>query len=251
MAVLQGIWLVLHRQLIQLIRNPVWILVGILDPVLLLLLYAPLLRQALGLGSNGEAYATFVPGLLVMIAALGGLFQGFVMLTELRAGVIERSLVTPIPRVSLLLGRCLRDVVVVLWQAVILTLLALLFGLHIHVVGTLVSYAVVALVVLAISAFSNGLALSVRNDASLTPMLNSLSQPLVLLSGILLPMALAPLWLRDISRWNPLSWAVDAVRAAFAGRIGDDIVWQGLVIMGAAALLGLVYGTRQIPRSVR
>lgn len=250
MPVLKGTWLVLHRQLMQLIRNPIWILLGILEPVLLLFLFAPLLQRALDLPSEGDAYATFVPGLLVMLAAFGGLFQGFVMLTELRAGVIERSLVTPIPRVSLLLGRSLRDVVVVLWQCVVITVLAVPFGMPVDVAGALVAYLVVALLVLAISAMSNGLALALRDDAALTPLLNTIAQPLILLSGILLPMTFAPHWLEQVSRWNPVSWAVDAARAAFVGRL-DATVWQGLAIVVVATALAVVYATRQFPRSVR
>ena len=72
-----------------------------------------------------------MPGLLVLLAIFGGLFQGFGLIAELRAGVIERSRVTPVSRLALLLGRSLRDVVSLLAQAVIITLLALAFGLRV------------------------------------------------------------------------------------------------------------------------
>ena len=62
-----------------------------------------------------------MPGLLVLLAIFGGLFQGFGLIAELRAGVIERSRVTPVSRLALLLGRSLRDVVSLLVQAVIIT----------------------------------------------------------------------------------------------------------------------------------
>ena len=77
-----------------------------------LLLFAPLLKPALALGvrSDAEAYRIFVPGLLVLLAIFGGLFQGFGLIAELRAGIIERSRVTPVSRLALLLGRSLRDV---------------------------------------------------------------------------------------------------------------------------------------------
>ena len=59
-----------------------------------------------------------MPGLLVLLAMFGALFTGFGLIAELRAGVIERSRVTPVSRLALLLGRSLRDIVSLLVQAV-------------------------------------------------------------------------------------------------------------------------------------
>src|SRR5690349_22607306 len=104
-----------------------------------LLLFAPLLKPALagaGAASDADTYRIFVPGLLVLLAIFGGLFQGFGLIAELRAGVIERSRVTPVSRLAMLLGRSLRDVVSLIAQAVIITLLALIFDLPV-VLGNL------------------------------------------------------------------------------------------------------------------
>jgi ABC-2 type transport system permease protein len=101
-------WLIFQRQIQLLLRNPVWVFVGVFQPIMYLLLFAPLLKPALaplGATTNAQTYRIFVPGLLVLLAIFGGLFQGFGLIAELRAGVIERSRVTPISRFSLLLGR--------------------------------------------------------------------------------------------------------------------------------------------------
>src|ERR1044071_10432069 len=94
MKLLRDTWLVFGRQIQLFLRNPVWLIVGIIQPVLYLLLFAPLLKPALGAKTNAEAYQTFVPGLLVLLAIFGALFVGFGLIAELRAGVIERSRVT-------------------------------------------------------------------------------------------------------------------------------------------------------------
>ncbi len=131
MKLARDTWLIFQRQILLLLRNPVWVFVGIFQPVMYLLLFAPLLKPALAAAPpHADAYRIFVPGLLVLLAIFGGLFQGFGLIAELRAGVIERSRVTPISRLALLLGRSLRDVVSLLAQAVIITLLALPFGLR-------------------------------------------------------------------------------------------------------------------------
>jgi ABC-2 type transport system permease protein len=69
-----------------------------------LLLFAPLLKPALGVRTDAEAYQISGPGLLVLLAIFGGLFQGFGLSAELRAGVIERSRATPVSRLAMLLG---------------------------------------------------------------------------------------------------------------------------------------------------
>jgi ABC-2 type transport system permease protein len=243
--------LIFQRQMLLLLRNPIWILVGIFQPVMYLLLFAPLLKPALGVRTNAEAYEIFVPGLLVLLAIFGGLFQGFGLIAELRAGVIERSRVTPVSRFALLLGRSLRDTVSLLAQAVIITLLALAFDLRVFIGNLLLAYLMLALISLMTSALSYGVALAVKSEDVLAPVMNTVAQPVLLLSGILLPLTFAPGWLQAVADWNPFSWAVNGVRALFLGDLGAPAVWQGLLIMAALAGLSLLWASRLFARSVR
>jgi ABC-2 type transport system permease protein len=247
MKLLRDTYLIFERQAQLLLRNPVWIFVGVFQPVMYLLLFAPLLKPALQVRTNAEAYELFVPGLLVLLAIFGGLFQGFGLIAELRAGVIERSRVTPVSRLALLLGRSLRDVVSLLAQAVIITLLALLFDLRVFIGYLLLAYLMLAL----ISLMSYGVALLVKSEDALAPLMNTVAQPVLLLSGILLPLTFAPGWLQGIANWNPFSWAVDGVRALFRGDLGSPDVWQGLVIMAVLAVAAVLWAAREFARSVR
>ncbi|MEW2376353.1 ABC transporter permease [Micromonospora sp. NPDC047812] len=251
MKLARDTWLIFQRQLQLLLRNPVWVFVGVFQPVMYLLLFAPLLKPALNAPTQAEAYKIFVPGLLVLLAIFGGLFQGFGLIAELRAGVIERSRVTPVSRLALLLGRSLRDVVSLIVQAVIITLLALLFDLRVSLVDLLLAYLMLALIALMTSAVSYGIALKVKSEDALAPLMNTVAQPVLLLSGILLPLTFAPGWLQGIAEWNPFSWAVDGTRALFAGELGDDKVWQGLSIIAILAAAGVFWAARQFARSVR
>lgn len=251
MKLLRDTSLIFQRQLQLLLRNPVWILVGIFQPVMYLLLFAPLLKPALGVQTDAQAYEIFVPGLLVLLAIFGGLFQGFGLIAELRAGVIERSRVTPVSRFALLLGRSLRDTVSLLAQAIIITLLALVFDLRVFIGYLLLAYLMLALISLMTSALSYGVALAVKSEDALAPLMNTVAQPVLLLSGILLPLTFAPGWLQGIADWNPFSWAVNGVRALFRGDLGAPDVWQGLVIMAVLAVLSLTWAARLFARSVR
>jgi ABC-2 type transport system permease protein len=251
MKLLRDTSLIFQRQAMLLLRNPVWILVGVFQPVMYLLLFAPLLKPALQVNSNAEAYEIFVPGLLVLLAIFGGLFQGFGLIAELRAGIIERSRVTPVSRLALLLGRSLRDVVSLIAQAVIITLLALVFDLRVFLGYLLLAYLMLALISLMTSALSYGIALRVKSEDALAPLMNTVAQPVLLLSGILLPLTFAPGWLQGIADWNPFSWAVDGTRALFRGDLGAPAVWQGLLIMAVLAVLAVLWAAREFARSVR
>ncbi|TDC28082.1 ABC transporter permease [Micromonospora sp. 15K316] len=251
MKLARDTWLIFQRQFQLLIRNPVWVFVGVFQPVMYLLLFAPLLKPALNAPTQAEAYKIFVPGLLVLLAIFGGLFQGFGLIAELRAGVIERSRVTPVSRLALLLGRSLRDVVSLIVQAIIITLLALAFDLRVLLGDLLLAYLMLALIALMTSAVSYGVALKVKSEDALAPLMNTVAQPVLLLSGILLPLSFAPGWLQGIADWNPFSWAVDGTRALFAGDLGNDRVWQGLTIIAVLAVLGVYWAARQFARSVR
>jgi ABC-2 type transport system permease protein len=254
MKLARDTWLIFQRQTMLVLRNPVWLIVGIIQPLYYLLLFGPLLKPALrpmGAVTNAQVYRLFVPGLLVMLAIFGTFFVGFALIAELRAGVIERSRVTPVSRLALLLGRSLRDVASLLFQSVLITLLSIPFGLSVNIGDVLLAYLLLGLIALMLSAVSYAIALKVRSEDALAPLLNTVGQPILLLSGILLPMAFAPVWLRDVAKWNPFSWAVDAARALFAGDPGDASVWKALVILVVLTAAAVVWAARSFARSVR
>jgi ABC-2 type transport system permease protein len=178
----------------------------------------------------------------------GTLFVGFGLIAELRAGVIERMRVTPVSRLALLLGRSLRDVVTLLVQAALLIVVALPFGLSVRVGDLALAFALLALIALMLSAVSYALALKLRSEDALAPLMNAVSMPILLLSGILLPLSG---WLKSVGNWNPFTYAVDAARALFAGDPGNANVWKALVIVTVLAIAAATWAARSFARSVR
>nr|BFD95323.1 ABC transporter permease [Kitasatospora sp. Xyl93] len=254
MKLARDTWLVFQRQLLLMIRTPIWIAVGIIQPVFYLLLFAPLLKKVLGpegASSYADAYQVYVPGLLAVLCIFGGLFTGFSLLGELKAGIIERSRVTPVSRLALLLGRAMREMVALLVQAVLITLIALPFGLRVSPLNLLLAYLLLGLLALMTSAISFGIALMVPTDAAMSPVVNTIAQPIALLSGVLLPLTLAPEWLQQAARWNPFYWAVEGMRALFSGHAGDSAVWQGLLVVAVMTVLAVYWSARLFSTRVR
>jgi ABC-2 type transport system permease protein len=131
---------IFNRQMRQLLRNPVWIVFGLTQPVLYLALFGPLLENlsAGGLGGN-DSWRILVPGLLVQLVIFSGGFAGFGIIQELREGVVDRQRVTPAHRASLLLGRSLTMALTSLVQGVLLVLVAIPFGLRASWLGVTLS----------------------------------------------------------------------------------------------------------------
>lgn len=247
MKLLRDTWLIFARQMGLTLRQPVWVVVMLSQPLFFLVLFGPLLKPLFG----EDAYKIFVPALLVMLAMFSTLFVGFGLIAELRAGVIERMRVTPVSRLALLLGRAGRDIAVLLFQAVVLVLLAIPFGLSVQVGPLLLTLALLTVIGLLCTSLSYAVSLILRSEDALAPLANAVSQPLLLLSGILLPLSLAPEWLQTIAKFNPFSWAVDASKALFAGNLSDDSIWQSGIILGVLAALAVVWSARQFARGVR
>src|SRR5437588_8514530 len=233
MKLLRDTWLVFGRYMSLLIHNPVWIALGVLQPLLYLILFAPLLKPIAsmrGFGTGG-AYNVFVPGLLVQLGMFGAAGVGFSLIAELRFGVIERLRVTPVSRVALLLGRAMRDVISILVQSLILILLALPFGLSINPVGVVVVLALIALIGLLTASVAYAVALWLRSEDSYAPLIFTSTLPILLTSGVLLPLGFAPEWLRNVALLNPLSYAVNAARDVFLADLGNPDVAKGVIVM--------------------
>jgi ABC-2 type transport system permease protein len=250
MKLLRDTWLVFAHQMLLILRTPIRLVIGFAQPIAYLALFAPLLKAALDTDSYAEAYRIYVPGLLVILLMLGSFFAGFSLLAELREGVIERSRVTPVSRFALLLGRAFSEVITLLLQAVVITLVAVPMGLRVKVGPVLLAYVLLVLIGLVGATVSYGVALKVSNPAALGPLINIVQQPLSLLSGVLLPLALAPAWLVTVAKVNPFYWATNGTRELFGGVVGRAVV-EGMLTMAVLAVVSVWWATRLFAKQVR
>jgi ABC-2 type transport system permease protein len=241
-------FIVFRRQLRMNLRNPVWVIIGLLQPVLYLLLFGPLLKPLVDQFGARNAYTFFVPGLLIMLSMFGAMFAGFSLIGEWREGVIEAERVTPASRGALLMGRLARDILQLFVQAAILVLLALAMGMEADGVGIVLGIALTLLIGGACAASSNALALSTKSEDAMAPVINMVMMPVLLLSGILLPMTLGPAWLEKISDFMPFRYIVDATRSVFAGVFRANEIWWGAGWAIVLCALGVWWGTATFRR---
>src|SRR4051794_37161848 len=234
--------IVFRRQLRMNLRNPAWVLIGAFQPVLYLLLFGPLLKPLVGQLGARNAYTFFVPGMLVQLGIFGAFFAGFSLIGEWREGVIEAERVTPASRTALLVGRLYRDELQLLVQALILIGLGYLLGMRASVAGLLLGVLLPLLIGGACAAASNALALTTKSEDVMAPVINVVMMPVLLLSGILLPMTIGPVWLEKASDFMPIRHVVDAVRGSFAGHFATASMFWGvswsIVLFGLAVWWG-------------
>jgi ABC-2 type transport system permease protein len=250
--VLRDTWLVYSRAMKLNLKQPVWLIVMLVQPIYFLFLFAPLLEPMDGMpGFENGAMETFVPGLIIMMALFGSAFVGFGLIAELRQGVIERMRVTPVSRVALMLGRTLSTVTTTVFQSLALVLLAALTGkLDVYWPGVALMLLIVMLTAFMLAAVSLGLAIVLKSEDAMAPVINTLVQPIMLISGIMLPMVMAPAWLQNVADFNPFYYAVQASRELFAGNLESSYVWQAPVILGALTVLLVWWATRKFARAV-
>ncbi|MFJ8462379.1 ABC transporter permease [Streptomyces swartbergensis] len=240
---IQDTALIYGRYLRQSLRSRFALLFGVLMPLLYLLFFGPLLTD-LPLGGPGSSWQVLVPGLLLQLGLFGASFAGFTIIMEKGQGVVERMRVTPVSRLALLLGRVLREATVFVFQAVLLVVAAVAMGLRAPLPGVLIGFAFVALLSLSLASLSYALAMKLSTPQGFGPAVNALTMPSMLLSGLMLPMSLGPVWLDVLSHFMPFRYLVDAVRDAYVGAYATaDMLYGVLVAVGLTAL-SVTVGTR-------
>jgi ABC-2 type transport system permease protein len=251
MKLLRDTWLLFSWAISVTLRNPVWAIIGLFQPLCYLFLFAPLLQSLNKVPGfpPGGALTVFTPGVLVMMAIFGSAFTGFGLVADLRAGFIERLRVTPLSRLALSLGYVLRDCVLLLVQSLLLVTVALPLGVHVNLVGLGFTFGLLILVGLCLSSCSYALALALKDENALSSLLNTFTLPVFLLSGITLPLTLAPPILRTLAEFNPFAYAVNAARSLFNGNLASVAVVEGFLIIGVLALAALVWVTRSFQRA--
>jgi ABC-2 type transport system permease protein len=237
---------VFSRELRPVLRDPFSVVFSMIQPLVFLGLFAPLLPEV----SGGSALQWFVPGIVVMSCLFSTSFTGSNLLFEIQTGAHERMLVTPLRRPALIIGRALKEIVPMIVQTAIIVAVCTPFGFDLHLGGVVVGVLILSVMAVGLGALSYTLALASKNTEWLFwTVQQTVLFPLLLLAGILLPVDDGPGWLRALSSANPLTYVVDAERALFNGEFPASTVLAAVVSSLAVAVLGLAVGTRAMRRS--
>jgi ABC-2 type transport system permease protein len=250
-------WFMLGRQVRNLLRQPIWIFIILIQPLFWLLLYSQLFRRITELpGFGATSYIEFLtPGIVIMTAFFSALWSGMAMINDLDRGVIERFLATPAKRSSLVLSQVARSAITACIQTVIILGIGFLMGARVHagVLGWLVVLLAGALVAACFAGISHGLALLTRREETMIAVSNFLGLPLMFLSSTLIAFALMPGWMQWAARFNPVQWGVVAARQVVGGStdwaaVGSHLAY--LVVVAAATSTFATWAFRAYRRTL-
>jgi ABC-2 type transport system permease protein len=230
-----------QRGLRNLARQPWYVALTLVQPLVWLLLYGQLFKRVVELpGFQTTSYMTFLaPGVIVMTAMFSGGWNGMGTIVDIDRGVMDRLLISPVNRMALILGRLLSLVAVTVIQSVILLTVGFLLGARFAggIVGVLVLILCAVLLAAPMAALSNCVALLVRKQESVIAASNFILLPLTFLSPVFMASDLMPPWIRLVARANPVNWSVQAARSA----LGATPDW-GAIGLRLALLVGFACG---------
>jgi ABC-2 type transport system permease protein len=234
-------WFLTVRQARNLMREPIWIVLLLVQPMVWLVLYGQLFKNVTRLGGFGTtSYITFLaPATVVMNAFFGATWSGMSMIADLDHKVIERFLATPASRLSLVLSQIVRSALTAAIQAVIILVVSMALGVRIHtgVAGWLVIILAAILVNSAFAGISQAIALLTRREATMIAVANFIGLPLLFLSTTMIARTQMPHWMQQTARFNPVDWGVRASReVVLPGTAWSTVGSMLLLLLGLTAL---------------
>lgn len=226
------------RYLLHTIRMPIWIAVNIIQPIFYLTIFSQLFSRVADLpGFAADSYLDFLtPGVVIMTAMFGSFWSGMGLIDDMNEGVMDRLLVTPVHRFSIIAARVLHAAGTVVIQGLMIIVIALILGTQFPggVLGVLGILLFSALLGCSFSALSNGLALITRRDETLIAIINFFGLPLMFLSTAFMASELMPDWIRFLAQGNPVNWAVHGSRLAMGGDAWLSVLlYAGLLLLFA------------------
>ncbi|WP_435065133.1 ABC transporter permease [Halobaculum sp. EA56] len=246
-------WVNFKRWNRKAVRNPFVLVVSLVQPVIFLVLFTEVFGTVAGgavdQGLPGVSYETYlVPAIAIQVALAAAITSGVGLVNDIENGMFEKTLVTPMNRTAVFLGKTAAEVFRIAVQIAIILGLGLLLGADVGG-GAVAAVGIVAVGIcfsLWFVAFSNALAILTRDQESTIIGANLLQFPLLFLSSAFLPLAALPDWIRTFARFNPVTYGVDAARSLMVDRDVMTVIevsWFGGtldgVVPGVAVLVGL------------
>jgi ABC-2 type transport system permease protein len=236
---LRHTWYLTGRKLHAVLRQPAFIAVGLVQPVIWLFLFGQLFRRVIdipGFGHGGSYLDYLIPGIVAMNAMNGNMWAGMNSMEEIDRGTLNRFLVSPARRVALMNANVAEQAVTTTIQTIIILALGLAGGARYPggVLGAVIVAVASILIGNVFGALSNTVGMLVRQREAIIGINVFFMLPLTFLSSAFLPATLMPGWMQGIAKCNPLNWAVIAGRDALTAH--PDWSAVGLRLGGLLAL---------------
>jgi ABC-2 type transport system permease protein len=250
---LRAVIMVWVRDLIRLKRTPTRIVTGVAQPLLFLFVLGAGLQHLIGSQrAGGVDYQQYLfPGILAMSVLTSSLFSAIAIVWDREFGFMREMLVAPVSRSSLVLGKALGGGSVAVVQGLILVVAAPAVGVDLTVGRFFSMVGFLLLLAFALTAFGIVVASRMQRMESFQMVMALVLQPMLFLSGAIFPLVALPAWLGVVTRLNPATYGVDAIRRVLLPRIAPLTIFSWTVPLWADALLTVTFGTLMLALAVR
>jgi ABC-2 type transport system permease protein len=247
------------RLLRALVRQPWYLAITLVQPMIWLLLFGQLFRSVIhipGFATTSGSYLEFItPGVIMMTVLFSSAWAGTVYIEDMNRGVMDRLLASRASRGAMMVGTLAYQAITILIQTLIVFGIAYATGARFPggVSGIALTLVAAALLSVIFAAMSNAVALLVRQQEALIGISQFVSLPLSFLCSAFMAIALAPDWVQQIARYNPMEWAVVISRQTLStgpdwGTVLPRLGWLGLLALVMAWLATRAF--RSYQRSV-
>ena len=249
----RAVLMVWRRDVIRLFRMPTRIISGIAQPLLFLFVLGAGLENAIGSrGAAGLDYQQYLfPGILAMSVLTSALFSAIAIVWDREFGFMREMLVAPVSRATLVLGKALGGGTVSVVQGVVLVAVAPLVGVSLSVGSFFAMLGLLLLLAFSLTAFGIVIASRMQRMESFQMVMALVMQPMLFLSGAIFPLVALPDWLGVVTRLNPATYGVDAIRRVVLPSAAPLTLFDWVVPIWADALITLTFGAAMLTLAVK
>jgi ABC-2 type transport system permease protein len=214
----RGMWVVAYREILRFVGDRSRLLGSLFMPILFLIVFGAGFTKSLGTLARGVNYIQFMyPGLIAMTVLTSSLFAGMSVVWDREFGFLKEILVAPIGRIGIVLGKAGGGVLVTFTQVLMMLVLAPFLGVALNLKIVISLVPIVVLLSLALSGLGILIASFMRSQQGFQVLVQIVIFPLIFIAGVFFPVNNVPDWLAIISKLNPLTYGVDAIRQIFLG----------------------------------
>ena len=254
MTEMRGFYTLWLREIKRYARDRTRLVGSIVQPLLWLVIFGIGIGETLG-GSSlpGISYQELIfPGIVGQTLLFTSMFMGISVIWDKEFGFMKEILVAPISRFSIFLGKMIGDSTDALIQGSIVVALGLALGIKISLTAFLVAIPIMLLITFGLVSIGLTIASFMGSLESYGAVQSFINLPMFFLSGALFQLSLLPTWMQNLSKANPLTYGVDALRTVFLGEVWQPYqvqpLWIDLAIVGAFALIMIAIGTYAFSR---
>jgi ABC-2 type transport system permease protein len=239
MRVMYILWL---RQIKRFFRAKSRMLGAIGQPLLFLLALGYGLGSVYKRAGQGDYLEFLVPGIMAQTVLFSAMFYGAMIMFDKQFGFLKETLVAPVSRLKIMLGGALGGATTAVLQGSLVFVISLALGFRPHhwllIVPTIL---ILSMLAVSIACFSSGIGSFVEDMQGFQAINQFLVFPLYFLSGALYPLTNVPTWLRIVAEFNPMSYAVDAMRDTLIGQTHFGLV-KDLIVLAFTMIVLMTFG---------